>query len=118
MFMPEVGSRDVLAALTGIAGETEALMLGSGVLPIPARSPRLLAKASATVQERSNGRLILGVGTGPAVRGALDRLRATVEMLRAAFADAEATTPDGESFRLGLVPSTPPPIWIAALGPN
>src|SRR5438046_1034583 len=32
MFMPEVGSRDVLAALTGIAGDAEALMLGSGVL--------------------------------------------------------------------------------------
>jgi len=118
MFMPEVGSRDVLAALTGIAGETEALMLGSGVLPIPARSPRLLAKAGATVQERSNGRLILGVGTGPAVRGALDRLRATVEMLRAAFAGEPATTPEGAPLRLDLVPERPPPIWVAALGPR
>src|SRR3989449_5182094 len=86
MFMPEVGSRDVLAALTAIAGETGRLMLGSGVLPLPARSPRLLAKAGATVQERSNGRLILGLGTGPAVRGALNRLRATVAMLRLAYA--------------------------------
>ena len=118
MFMPEVGSRDVLAALTGIAGETGGLLLGSGVLPLPGRSPQLLAQAGATVQDRSNGRLILGIGTGPAVRGALDRLRATVAMLREAFAGETATTPEGEPFRLALVPQSPPPIWIAALGPR
>ncbi|HZT10266.1 MAG TPA: LLM class flavin-dependent oxidoreductase [Actinomycetota bacterium] len=118
MFMPEVGSRDVLAALTGIAGETAELLLGSGVLPLPGRSPQLLAQAGATVQDRSNGRLILGIGAGPAARGALDRLRATVAMLRDAFAGETATTPEGEPFRLALVPASPPPIWIAALGPR
>jgi len=118
LFLPEVGSRDVLAALTGLAGDTRSLLLGSGVLPLPARSPRLLAKAAATVQERSDGRLILGIGTGPASPGALEHLRATVAMLRAAFAGQEATTPDGESFRLALVPERAPAIWIAALGPK
>jgi alkanesulfonate monooxygenase SsuD/methylene tetrahydromethanopterin reductase-like flavin-dependent oxidoreductase (luciferase family) len=118
LFLPEVGSRDVLATLTGLAGETGSLLLGSGVLPLPARSSRLLAKAAATVQERSGGRLLLGVGTGPAVPGALERLRATVAMLRDAFAGDEATTPEGERFRLGLVPEEPPAIWTAALGPK
>src|SRR5438132_9630410 len=94
MFMPEVGSRDVLAALTGVAGETGGLLLGSGVLPLPARSPRLLAEAGATIQERSNGRLILGLGTGPAVRGGLDRLQAAVAVLRVGFAGLPATAPE------------------------
>src|SRR5262245_1564020 len=118
LFLPEVGSRDVLATLTGLAGETGSLLLASGVWPLPARSPRLLAKAAATVQERSGGRLLLGVGTGPATPGALERLRATVAMLRAAFAGEEAITPDGERFRLALVPKRPPSIWVAALGPK
>ena len=118
LFLPEVGSRDVLATLTGLAGETRSLLLGSGVLPLPARSSRLLAKAGATVQERSDGRLLLGIGTGPAVPGALERLRATVAMLRDAFAGAEATTPEGERFQLALVPERPPSIWIAALVPK
>src|SRR5206468_917529 len=30
LFLPEVGSRDVLAALTGLAGETRSLLLASG----------------------------------------------------------------------------------------
>ena len=118
LFLPEVGSRDVLATLTGLAGETASLLLASGVVPLPARSPRLLAKAAATVQERSGGRLLLGVGTGPATHGALERLRATVTMLRAAFAGEEAITPEGERFRLALVPERPPSIWVAALGPK
>jgi alkanesulfonate monooxygenase SsuD/methylene tetrahydromethanopterin reductase-like flavin-dependent oxidoreductase (luciferase family) len=118
LFIPEVGSRDVLVTLNGLAGETGSLLLGSGVLPLPARSSRLLAKAAATVQERSGGRLLLGIGTGPTAPGVLDRLRATVAMLRAALAGDEATAPEGERFRPGLVPETPPPIWIAALGPK
>src|SRR5436189_2371745 len=48
----------------------------------------------------------------------VDRLRATVEMLRSAYAGETATTPEGEPFRLALVPERPPPIWIAALGPK
>jgi len=117
LFLPEIASRDTLAALTGLAGETAALRLGTGVVPVHTRSPQLLAMAAATVQERSGGRLWLGLGTGPARRGALDRLGRTVEALRAAFA-GEATEVDGERIELSLVPGEAPRIWIAALGPR
>ncbi|HTG48233.1 MAG TPA: LLM class flavin-dependent oxidoreductase [Actinomycetota bacterium] len=117
LFMPETGSRDILAALTGLAGETDRLLLGSGILPVPSRAPQLLAAAAATVQERSGGRLLLGLGTGPSGPGALERLRTTVDVVRRLLRDGEAEL-DGRRLRLDLVPPTPPPIWIAALGPK
>lgn len=117
LFMPETGSRDVLAALMGLAGETEGLLLGSGILPVPSRAPQLLAAAAATVQERSGGRLLLGLGTGPSIPGALERLRTVVGAVQRLLSSGEATL-DGRELRLGLVPETPPPIWLAALGPK
>jgi alkanesulfonate monooxygenase SsuD/methylene tetrahydromethanopterin reductase-like flavin-dependent oxidoreductase (luciferase family) len=117
LFLPEVGVRDTLAALTALAGETDRLLLGTGVVPLPARSPSLLAMAAATAQERSGGRLLLGLGTGPSVPGALDRLRATVLALRTAFAGGSGEV-DGDPVRTGLPLPAIPQIWIAALGPR
>jgi alkanesulfonate monooxygenase SsuD/methylene tetrahydromethanopterin reductase-like flavin-dependent oxidoreductase (luciferase family) len=117
LFLPEVGSRDTLVALAALAGETDRLELGTGVVPLPARSPALLAAAAATVHERSGGRLVLGLGTGPSVPGSIDRLRGTATGLRAAFAGGSARI-DGETLQIGLTLPSPPPIWIAALGPR
>ena len=69
LFLPEVGARDTLATLAALAGETSRLRLGTGVVPLPSRSPALLAIAAATVQELSGGRLLLGLGTGPSGPG-------------------------------------------------
>jgi 5,10-methylenetetrahydromethanopterin reductase len=117
LFLPEVGARDTLVALAALAGETRSLRLGTGVVPLPARSPSLLAMAAATVQERSDGRLLLGVGTGPSAPGALDRLRAAVLALRDAFAGRVAAV-DGEAVETSLALDRPPQIWVAALGPR
>ncbi|MGE5225880.1 MAG: LLM class flavin-dependent oxidoreductase [Planctomycetaceae bacterium] len=116
LFLPEIGARDTLAAITGLASET-ALFLGTGVVPLPSRTPRLLAMAAATAQERSGGRLVLGLGTGPSGPGALARLRAVVTALRRLFVTGEADL-DGERLSLSLLPERPPPLWIAALGPR
>src|SRR3954463_3400442 len=117
LFLPEVGSRDTIATLAAIAGETARLRLATGVVPLPSRSPRLLAMAAATVQERSGGRLILGLGTGPSAPGALDRLGMTVEALRAAFGGGEGWAA-GDPVRSPLPLPKPPELWIAALGPR
>ncbi|MFM7718243.1 MAG: LLM class flavin-dependent oxidoreductase, partial [Actinomycetota bacterium] len=117
VFLPEVGGRDTLAALVGLAGETTGLRLGTGIVPMTARPTVLTAMAAATVQERSGGRLLLGLGTGAPAPGSLERLRAEVGALRALLA-GEAAEIDGARQRLALVPTSPPPIWIAALGPR
>src|SRR5215831_20189274 len=55
---------DPLAALAWLAGQTERIGLGTGVLNLPYRAALPTAKAIATVQELSGGRLRLGVGVG------------------------------------------------------
>jgi 5,10-methylenetetrahydromethanopterin reductase len=106
VFLPEIGVRDALATLVGLAGETSRLLLGTGVIPMGARTPELAAAAAATVQEQSGGRLILGVGTGDSRSGALDRLRSYVEEIRRRLDGARLDLP------------APVPVWIAALGPR
>ena len=117
LFLPEVGARDTLATLAALAGETTRLRLGTGVVPFPSRSPALLAIAAATVQERSGGRLLLGLGTGPSRPGALGRLRTMVGALREAFAGGTGSV-EGSPVRSPLPLRTPPQVWIAALGPR
>jgi len=113
VFLPEIAGRDAIAALTGLADSAPRLLLGTGVVPMTSRRPALTAMGVATLQERSEGRAILGLGTGRPRAGALDELRAQVLEIRArldAMTDADATA--------GLVLDRPVPIWIAALGPR
>ncbi len=55
---------DPLTALAFLAAATSRVGLGTGVLNAPYRPPLPTAKALATVQELSGGRLLLGVGVG------------------------------------------------------
>jgi alkanesulfonate monooxygenase SsuD/methylene tetrahydromethanopterin reductase-like flavin-dependent oxidoreductase (luciferase family) len=115
VFLPEIAGRDALVTLGALAGETSGLRLGTGVVPMRSRTPRLLAMAAATVHERSNGRLVLGVGTGGVGRGALDELRETILTLRRLLSGREA---EGAADRLTLDPGSRVPLWISALGPR
>ena len=117
MFLPEIAGRDALVALGALAGETEELRLGTGIIPMSSRTPMLTAMAAAAVHERSLGRLVLGIGTGPAVPGALDRLRELIATLRRLLA-GDPVEVGGRMLRLSLVPEEPVPIWVSALGPR
>ena len=82
VFLPEISGRDAFAALMGLAGRTDALLLGTGIVPMTSRPARLSAMGAVTVQERSSGRMILGLGTGTAGRGALDALSERIREIR------------------------------------
>lgn len=55
---------DPLSTLAFLAGRTERIALGTAILNLPYRPPLPTAKAIATIQELSEGRLQLGVGVG------------------------------------------------------
>ena len=113
VFLPEIAARDVFATLTGLAPVAPDLTLATGVATIVSRTARITAMAAATVAERSGGRVLLGLGTGPSRQGALDALRSYVTTVRVLL---DGGPVDGE--RLTLEIPRPVPIWIAALGPR
>jgi probable F420-dependent oxidoreductase len=92
---------DPLALLAFLAGVTSTLVLGTGILILPQRSPVICAKECATVDALSGGRLALGIGVGwleeesDAVgasfhdRGA--RTDEAIEVMRTLWRDDEAT---------------------------
>jgi probable F420-dependent oxidoreductase len=55
---------DALIALAVVAGCTERVELGTGVLVLPQRNPLLTAKQLASLDSLSNGRVIFGAGAG------------------------------------------------------
>ena len=120
LFLPEITGREAFSTLSAVAGETASLELGTGIVTIVARRPLTTAMAAATVDERSEGRMVLGLGTGPAGPGSLERLRDYVGKVRALLDGREARGESGRPMRLSMPP--PPgrriPIWIAALGPR
>ena len=117
VFLPEIAGRDAFAALTALAGETSSLQLGTGIVPMTSRVPRLTAMGAATVDERSGGRAILGLGTGTARDGALDELAAQVHQIRALLGGAPGLL-DEDLEPLSLRSPSVVPVWIAGLGPR
>jgi probable F420-dependent oxidoreductase len=61
---PETPFHDPLLALAFVAGVTSRIRLATGVLVLPMRNPFAVAKAAASLDVVSGGRLILGVGIG------------------------------------------------------
>ena len=55
---------DPLVALTSAAAATERLMVGTGIMLVAQRDPIVTAKAIATLDTLSGGRLVLGIGFG------------------------------------------------------
>jgi len=61
---PNFPVADSLTVLTGIAARTTRIKLGTGVLVLPLRNPVVLAKQLASMDQLSDGRLIMGLAAG------------------------------------------------------
>jgi probable F420-dependent oxidoreductase len=119
---------DPLATLAYLAGTTERIGLGTGVLILPYRPPLPTAKWVATVQELSGGRLLLGVGVGwmaaefralgvdRSRRGAI--AEETLTFLRRCFdAPDDGVEANGQPFLFRPHPPRPP-IFVGGAPPH
>lgn len=61
---PETNMVDTVATLAFLAGITERIKLGSGIILLAQRNPVILAKELAGIDVLSDGRLLFGVGVG------------------------------------------------------
>ncbi len=63
-FTPDTPFADPWIMITHLAGQTTSLAFGVGVFVLPMYNPFVAAKAIATTQELSGGRVLFGVGIG------------------------------------------------------
>jgi probable F420-dependent oxidoreductase len=128
MYPPSAIFWDPLLTLTWAAASTSRVGLGTSVLVLPMRHPLPLAKELATLQNLSDGRLILGAGVGWledefAALGVPFRQRGRrmdegIAMMRAVWSEdpvsfAAKTIPAViDEMRMLPQPVTPIPIWI------
>ena len=133
VWVPEGGGRDSLTSLATIALKTERVMLGTGILPIFARTATNTAMGASGMAAVSGGRFILGLGVGhrPTVENRdgvpfkqpMTRLRETIQIVKALLSGQEVNFP-GKHFKISgasmgaATPKTKVPIYIAALGPQ
>lgn len=114
---------DAMVALAGVAAATSSIRLVTLVSPITFRHPAVMAKAATTLDEISDGRFTLGVGTGwmeseheafgmdlPPLGERFDRLEEALAYIRAAFSGGGSV--DGQHYSL----NTPSILPVASDG--
>ena len=129
-----IRSLEPVTLLTYAASCTERLRLGAAVLLTALRSPVHLAKALATLDHLSDGRLDVGVGLGgnPRIYGAFgltsarraDRFAEGLRVMKRLWTE-ERVAFDGEFYKLQNASMEPkplqkphPPLWFGGHHPN
>lgn len=125
---------DTWTLLAALAGQTERVRLFPDVASLPLRPPAMLAKAAATLDVISGGRIELGLGTGAFWEGiramggearspgdAVSALEEAIHVIRLLWSGRRGTRFDGRFYQLHGAHSGPTPahdmgIWIGAYG--
>jgi alkanesulfonate monooxygenase SsuD/methylene tetrahydromethanopterin reductase-like flavin-dependent oxidoreductase (luciferase family) len=130
-YTTHIAGRDSLTTLMAYAAASERIRLGTGVVPIFSRTPVTMAQTAATIDEASDGRMVLGLGIshkvtveswhGAKITKPVTQMREYVAAVRAILA-GEAP-PQGEHFPtqfrfMGYEARAELPIYVAALSPN
>lgn len=115
---PAIPYLDALTALSWVAAVTRRVRLGTSVLILPMRHPLPVAKAIATLDYLSGGRMMLGVGAGwleeefallgHPFRGRGRRLVEAIRVLRACWGP-DPVSFEGEFYRLSPFAMDPKP---------
>jgi len=131
VWIPEAWGRDAFLALATIASATQRIKLATGIINAYSRSPAAIAMATATLEELSNGRAILGIGSsGAAVverwhglhfQQPFTRLRESITIVRQILSGGQVNFQGKvfqvSDFRLAVqAPARTIPIYLAALG--
>jgi alkanesulfonate monooxygenase SsuD/methylene tetrahydromethanopterin reductase-like flavin-dependent oxidoreductase (luciferase family) len=132
VFVTHIGGRDSVTLLTAYASRTSRVRLGTGVIPIYARTPANMAQSFATLDEVSGGRAIAGFGVShkpvvehwfnQSIDKPLAEMREYVAIVRAILRGEDP--PPGEKFKTafhltGWEPPRPDlPIYLAGLSPG
>ncbi len=127
-YPPSPSFYDPVLTLTWAAAATQRVRLGTSVLVLPMRHPLPLAKELATLQNLSEGRLILGAGVGwleaefaalgAPFRGRGRRMDEGIAMMRAVWSQDPVSFPSRwipaviEDMRMQPRPVAPIPMWI------
>jgi F420-dependent oxidoreductase-like protein len=136
----EAYGSDAATILAWLAQATETIKLGSAIFQMPGRSAAMTAMTAATIDQLSDGRMLLGIGSsGPQVAEGwhgqrfarqLQRTREYVDVVRMALArervsyhgeTLELPLPDGpgKALKLTIAPVQERiPIYVAAIGPK
>jgi alkanesulfonate monooxygenase SsuD/methylene tetrahydromethanopterin reductase-like flavin-dependent oxidoreductase (luciferase family) len=127
---------DTWTLLSYVAARTERVRLVPDVASLPLRPPAMLAKAAASLDALSGGRVELGLGArafwdaieamgGPrrSAGESVDALEEAITVLRGWFGGERSLRVDGEHYRLagaqpGPAPAHPIGLWIGAYKPR
>src|SRR6266699_1332657 len=134
LWLAESWGYELFTSMIDIVRVTRRIQVGAGIANVFSRTPALLASTVATLDERSGGRIILGLGPsganviedwhGVPFQKPVQRTREYVESIRMILR-GEKLVYHGEffnlerGFKLRFTPSRPDlPIYIAAIGPK